>query len=94
MITLKEIKHLEDLSKLEFTEQERQNFLTEFDGIVAFASQINNAKVSGEDKSFIQSINMANLREDVAKPGLTQAEVISNAPSKNKGCFSVPRIME
>lgn len=92
MITLKEIKHLENLSKLEFTEAERENFLAEFDGIVAFASQINTAKV--ENKSFIKAVDMKNLREDKAMPGLTQAEVVSNAPSKSKGCFSVPRIME
>ena len=92
MITIDEIKHLEYLSKLEFTDEERQKFLTEFEAIVQFASQITNAKT--ENKSFINAVDMGKLREDLPKPSLTQAEVISNAPSKNKGCFSVPRIME
>ena len=92
MLTIEQIKHLETLSKLEFTDEERQKFLTEFDSIVEFASQIQNAKV--EDKSFIKAVDMAELREDEPHSSLTQAEVISNAPRKNKGCFSVPRIME
>ena len=92
MITIKDIKHLEDLSKLEFTDEERQKFLLEFESIVQFASQITTAETS--DKSFIKAVDMKDLREDTPKPSLTQDEVISNAPVKRKGCFSVPRIME
>ena len=92
MITINDIKHLEDLSKLEFTDEERQKFLLEFENIVGFASQITGAKT--EDKSFIKAIDMKNLREDTPQKSLSQDEVISNAPVKKKGCFSVPRIME
>ncbi len=92
MITIKDINHLENLSKLEFSDEERQKFLSEFENIVAFASQITGAKT--EDKSFIKAVDMNNLRADEPKPSLSQDEVISNAPVKKKGCFSVPRIME
>ena len=92
MITENEIKHLEDLSKLQFTDEERKKFQQEFGSIVEFASQITGAKV--EDKSFIKTIKMEDLRDDIVQPSLSQDEVVSNAPVKKKGCFSVPRIME
>ena len=93
MVSIEEIKHLEELSKLEFTEEERVAFQKDFDSIVEFASQINNAKTDG-GVSFIKSVKMENLRNDEAKNGLSQDEVVTNAPSKKKGCFVVPRIMD
>jgi len=93
MVSIEEIKHLEDLSKLEFTDEERETFQKDFDSIVEFASQIQNAKTE-DGVSFIKSIKMEDLREDVACDGLTQDEVVTNAPNKKKGCFVVPRIMD
>lgn len=93
MVSIEEIKHLEDLSKLEFTDEERAAFQKDFDSIVEFASQIQNAKTD-DGVSFIKSIKMEDLREDVSRDGLTQDEVITNAPNKKKGCFVVPRIMD
>jgi len=93
MVSIEEIKHLEELSKLEFTDEERLKFQQEFESIVEFASQIQNAKTD-DGISFIKSIKMEDLREDVSRDGLTQDEVVTNAPNKKKGCFVVPRIMD
>ena len=93
MVSIEEIKHLEELSKLEFTEDERVEFQKDFDSIVDFASQIQNAKTE-DGISFIKSIKMQDLREDISRDGLSQEEVVTNAPNKKKGCFVVPRIMD
>ena len=93
MVSIEEIKHLEELSKLEFTDEERIAFQKEFESIVEFASQIQNAKIEG-GVSFIKSIKMEDLREDEVGESLTQDEVVTNAPSKKKGCFVVPKIMD
>lgn len=92
MISLEELKHLEDLSRLEFTDTAREKILKDINSMIDFASQIQNADC--ENKSFIKSMDMKDLREDEPKQGLSQEEVISNAPMKRKGCFAVPRIME
>ncbi len=42
-----------------------------------------------------QVVEVANLlREDVPRPGLTQAEALSNAPAPVDGFFRVPSIQE
>ncbi len=92
MISLEELKHLEDLSRLEFTDTAREKILKDINSMIDFASQIQNADC--ENKSFIKSMDMKDLREDEPKQGLSQEEVISNAPMKRKGCFAVPRIMD
>ena len=93
MVSVEEIKHLEELSKLEFTDEERTEFQKSFESIVEFASQIQNANVEG-DVSFIKTIKMEDLRDDEIGESLSQDEVVLNAPNKKKGCFVVPRIMD
>lgn len=93
MITIEECKHIEDLSKLEFSEEEREKFLKGFTSIVEFASTISNESSDLSDRKF-NKIKLNDLREDVAKSSLNQEEVISNAPVKKKGCFAVPKIMD
>lgn len=93
MITVEECKHIERLSKLSFSEEERQNFLTEFDAILGFASRISQEESSLDDRKF-DYVKLEDLREDVAKESLSQEEVVSNAPDKKKGCFAVPKILD
>ena len=93
MITIEECKHIEELSKLEFSEDERKKFLEDFSSIVDFASAISNKTSNLNDRKF-NNIKLKDLREDIAKESLNQDEVISNAPIKKKGCFAVPKIIE
>ena len=93
MITIEECKHIEKLSKLEFTEEQREKFLNEFSAIVDFASTISTQSSSLDDRKFTK-INLSELREDVAKESLSQDEVLTNAPVKKKGSFAVPKIMD
>ena len=52
MITIEECKHIEELSKLEFNEEERKKFLEDFSSIVDFASTISNQSSSLNDRKF------------------------------------------
>lgn len=92
MISIEEIKHLEELSNLQFDQEERESFKKSFDAIIDFASQISQVKTDGQ--SFVKSIKLEDLREDQVKESLSQDKIISNAPEKRRGCFVVPKIME
>jgi len=93
MITIEECKHIEELSKLEFNEQEREKFLKDFSAIVDFASTISNHSSNLSDRKF-NSINIDDLRDDIAKESFKQEDVVSNAPVRKKGCFAVPKIID
>ena len=93
MITIEEGKHIEELSKLEFSDEEREKFLKDFSNIVEFASTISSQSSNINDRKF-NKIKLEDLREDKSRESFKQEEVISNAPVKKKGCFAVPRIMD
>lgn len=92
MISLEEFKSLEDLSKLRFTEEERDVFFPNLNSIIDFISVV--AKVEVKANQNIKTIKLKDLREDIAEVCFTQDEVVSNAPMKDKGCFAVPKIVD
>ena len=89
---LKEIKHLAELSKLEFTEEELKSFNAEFEKLIELADTIKNANVKGERK--LNIIHMNDLREDNPKESYSSEILLENAPDQQKNYFTVPRIVE
>ncbi len=89
---IKEIEHLAELSKLQFTEAELEEFVKDFNSLVELADEVKNADISGNRA--INSINMAELRDDVPQQSAPVEELLQNAPRKAGDCFAVPRIME
>lgn len=92
-ITEKEIKHLASLSRLEFSEDEIEQFSTEFALIIEYVNQLQNVDTSNiVDKTTVREFQ--ELREDVIKPSLSNEEIIENAPQKYNGYFVAPTVVE
>lgn len=89
---IKEIQHLAELSKLEFSEEELKSFGFEFEKLIELADTIKNANVTADKK--INVLEMKELREDEAKNSFSSEDILKNAPDKKKDCFVVPRIVE
>ena len=89
---LKEIKHLAELSKLGFSDEELQSFGAEFEKLIELADTIKNADINGERK--LNIIDMNELREDKPKESYSSEILLENAPDKKKSYFAVPRIVE
>ena len=89
---LKEIQHLAELSKLEFTKDELENFALEFASLVSLADKIKNADV--KSKRVLNSIDLKDLREDIIKESLPANIILKNAPVAKKDSFVVPRVVE
>ena len=93
MITTEDIKHIAKLSKLEFSENEIENFKEELGQIVEYVntlSKIDTSSVNLEN----EAINLNNLREDNPNNSLSQEEAIKNAPKKRACGFNVPAVIE
>lgn len=89
---LKELKHLAELSKLEFSDDEFIALSKDFESLINLADIVRNSTIKGE-QNFL-SVDMKDLREDVAKKSTETSVILQNAPAKSNNCFVVPRIME
>lgn len=92
-MTDKDIIHLEKLSKLSLSDDEREQIKGEIEEIIEYFNILSEVDTKGvEPKS--HSLGLTNvLREDEVKPSLTADEITANAKTEN-GFFVVPISVE
>jgi aspartyl-tRNA(Asn)/glutamyl-tRNA(Gln) amidotransferase subunit C len=94
VIDEKMVLHVANLAKLNIEEENVAKFTEEFNKIIEYIDKL--SEVNTESiKPTSHGLEMFNvLRDDVVSPSLDEEEVFKNAPSKEKGHFKVPRIVE
>ena len=89
---LKDIEHLAELSKLQFSEQELNDFAKDFESIIRLADQIKDYEVSGT--RVVEAKDMSELREDEIIESSPVEVLLQNSPIVKNDSIVVPRIME
>lgn len=93
-ISVDQVKHVAHLARLAVTEDEAEKFTRQLDQIITFAEQLNELDTENvEPTSHVLDIRNV-MREDVAKPGLPNDEVLKNAPEHQDSQIKVPSIIE
>jgi aspartyl-tRNA(Asn)/glutamyl-tRNA(Gln) amidotransferase subunit C len=92
-VTIKDVEHIAELARLEFTEDEKGKLTVQLNSILAYMEQLNSLDTSAiEPLSHV--IELSNVfREDVVKPGLATEDVLLNAPAKTEKFFKVPKVI-
>ena len=95
-ISRKEIKTLARLYRLEFSEEEEEKFIPDFEEIIAFADRINES-VEGDTSSIrevtARTIAWEDLREDEVEESLPNEKITSNVEAQD-GYFPVRRVVK
>ncbi len=92
-VTKEDVEKLAKLAKLRFADDKLEQFISEFDEIIAFADTINQS-VEGKTEEIkcvgTKLISYEELREDEVIPSLPNEKILSNVEGVN-GFFSVKR---
>ena len=92
-VTVKDVEHIAKLARLEFSNEEKQEFTHQLNEILAYVGQLNKLDTSNvEPLSHVVELNNV-FREDEVKKGLTAEEALQNAPSKSERFFKVPKVI-
>ena len=87
-------EHLARLSRLSLSEEEKELFGSQLDGILSYMGKLNELDTHNVGPtSHVISINNV-VREDLTKPSLSREDALSNAPDRTDDFFRVPRIIE
>lgn len=93
-ITKEQVTHVANLARLNLTEEEKEHMTKDMESIISFVDQMNELDIKDViPTAHIIPINNV-FREDQVKPSMDRETLLSNAPSEEKGCFSVPKIVE
>lgn len=88
-LTTEEIKHIANLAKLKFSDEELEKFSGEFNSILDYISQIKECDTTGIE--FEHNLNHFKgniLQEDVAKQSLNRDDLLKNASNgRNKNGY-------
>jgi aspartyl-tRNA(Asn)/glutamyl-tRNA(Gln) amidotransferase subunit C len=93
-INEEKIKGVADFSKLEWTDEQLKIFEKQFGNILEFVTQIKRAEVDKTAPKYDTILELADLRPDEVRDGLTIDEVLQNAPRKQGRYFVVPKVVE
>lgn len=94
MITDEEIKKVAKLIKIKLTGEELYQMSKEVSKILDFAEQLSEVDCDNLELNLGGTIETMYERKDAVTDGSIPDKILSNAPNKKYGMFSVPKIVE
>lgn len=93
-ISLDDVKYVAALSKIAVTDEEAQKLQKELDAILGYVKQLDSVDVEGYSPTY-QVTDLKNvMREDeLVNYGVTQAELLKNAPAQQDNQIKVPKVL-
>ena len=89
-----EVKHIASLAKLKLSDNEVEKYAKDLGQIAEFVEKLNEVDTKGV-KPTAHILDIKNVfREDERKESFPREEILKNAPSKDAGCISVPKVVE
>lgn len=93
MVTKNEVKKIADLSKLEFNENELEEFTHEMNNILNYVEKLNELNTENINPLSHPIENANVFRSDELKGSTSTEEALKNAPEKTSEYFKVPKVI-
>ncbi len=91
-LTLKDVEKIAYLARLELTNEEKEKFLRQLSSILDHVQKLQELDTNRIAPTSSVLAQTGNLRTDEKKGGLSQTEVLKNAPHIEQERFRVPPI--
>jgi aspartyl-tRNA(Asn)/glutamyl-tRNA(Gln) amidotransferase subunit C len=91
-VTVETVDHVARLARLSLTDEERETFARQLDGILAYAESIQSLDTAAVEP-MSHAVTSEMLRDDVPAPGLERERVLQVAPDAALNLFRVPRVL-
>ena len=94
LISEQDVRHVALLSRLEFDPERLAHVTRDLNAILGYIEQLKELDTANVPPTShaLKRVNV--LREDVARPSLTNDEALKNAPESEAGYFKVPKIIQ
>ena len=93
MLTREDVEKVAALARLEFTEDEVQEFTQQLGKIVVLVEELNEVDTEGvEEMAHPLDVHTV-LRDDAQRSGLSREQALANSPSSDGDFFLVPPVL-
>lgn len=94
VITKKEVEHVADLARLNFTEEEKESFTQHMDSILNFAKKLEELDTTGVEPTS-HALDVHNvLREDKVRESIPVEEALKNTAEHKENQVKVPSVLD
>ena len=94
VISREEVEHIAKLAKLSLSDEEVDKYAKDLAGIAEFISELNEVDITGVSPT-AHVVDKRNVfRKDERQESFPREQILKNAPSKEAGCISVPKVVE
>ncbi|MCJ7537919.1 MAG: Asp-tRNA(Asn)/Glu-tRNA(Gln) amidotransferase subunit GatC [Anaerolineales bacterium] len=93
-LTLEEVEHIAELARLRLSSEEKARYAAQLSDILDYAARLQSVDTTGISPTASVITTDSVLREDKVRPGLSQQELLDNAPEITRGQFRVPPVLE
>lgn len=94
MISKDQVKHMAEIAKLKFSDEEMEDFTNKFSEIVEYVEMLNELDIKGVEPTYQVNEHVQLFREDKAEEGLSREEVLQNTSEHQYGYFKILKIVE
>jgi aspartyl-tRNA(Asn)/glutamyl-tRNA(Gln) amidotransferase subunit C len=88
-----DIRHIAKLSRLALTDEEAVHYQEQLTRILGHIDQLSSHTLDAEPSAHAMPVFDV-VRPDIARPGFTQEEALSNAPRRAMDQFQIPKVLE
>lgn len=92
-VTIKDVKYIANLARLNFKEKELESFTIQFNEILAFFEKLNELDTENVEPLSHPIPNQNVFRDDKLKPSVCQEEALKNGPDRSDEFFRVPKVI-
>lgn len=89
-----DVSYVATLARLELTDEEKQTFQKQMEGIVDWVAKIKEVDVDGIQPTMHGHSTVNAFREDEVRSSLDRETALANAPARTRDEFLLPKIVE
>lgn len=94
MLSDAEIEHIASLARLQLTDEEKNLYRQQLSAVLDYMAKLREVDTSAIEPTATVLPLRTVLRPDVARPSLSPAELLANAPAAEGEMFRVPPVLE
>ena len=93
-LTVAQVEEIALLARLDLSKQEKEKFRAQLSAILDYAELLQELDASNVPPTAQVTGLTGVMREDEARPSLTQEQALKNAPAHQEGFVTVPVVLE
>ena len=93
-LSLEEVEHIAKLARLQLTDEQKARYRGQLEAILDHVAKLQELDTKAVTPIASGSAGQMPLRPDEPRPGLSQEELLKNAPKQEGGQFKIPPVFE